>query len=90
MLICHHYYSCRTQVEDDLKIRRFTLYIYKTLNLDIIRREEKKTPMASSSVFYANLGIHQLIWSGIIFALIALVLIWVKIKCFNHARLLRD
>ncbi|WP_340015020.1 MFS transporter [Paenibacillus sp. FSL K6-1318] len=32
--------------------------------------------------FIANLGIHQLIWSGMIFALIALVLIWIKIKCF--------
>ncbi|MCW3793203.1 MFS transporter [Paenibacillus sp. LS1] len=35
--------------------------------------------------FISNLGIHQLIWSGMIFALIALVLIWIKIKCFNRA-----
>ncbi|WP_458463292.1 MFS transporter, partial [Paenibacillus sp.] len=32
--------------------------------------------------FIANLGIHQLIWSGMIFALIAFVLVWIKIKCF--------
>ncbi|CAM4308569.1 MFS transporter [Paenibacillus xylanexedens] len=35
--------------------------------------------------FIANLGIHQLIWSGMIFALIAFVLIWIKIKCFTPA-----
>ncbi|NMI06842.1 MFS transporter [Paenibacillus sp. SZ31] len=35
--------------------------------------------------FLSNPGIHQLIWSGMIFALIALVLIWIKIKCFNRA-----
>ncbi|WP_405131060.1 MFS transporter [Paenibacillus sp. FSL H8-0317] len=32
--------------------------------------------------FIANLGIYQLIWSGMIFALIAFVLVWIKIKCF--------
>ncbi|MNW62448.1 hypothetical protein D3C74_405790 [compost metagenome] len=35
--------------------------------------------------FIANLGIHQLIWSGMIFALIAFVLVWIKIKCFTPA-----
>ncbi|MCP1423814.1 putative MFS family arabinose efflux permease [Paenibacillus xylanexedens] len=37
---------------------------------------------AIGGLFIANLGIHQLILSGMIFALIAFVLIWIKIKCF--------